>query len=125
MLTIIWFCEKFSDFLIGLRVFTIETDEKSLLALLKTKHLDELTPRIQRFRIRMMRFSYQIEHTAGKNLMPADALSRALGGVPAEQDCQTEVDTDMFVGSVIEGFSVSDQRLEEIRVKQAKDIICN
>ena len=54
-----------------------------------------------------------------------DALSRAPGGVPAEQDRQMEVDTDMFVRSVIEGFPVTDQRLEEIRVKQAKDNICN
>ena len=44
-----WCCEKFSEFLIGLKMFTIETDHKLLLALLKTKHLDELTPRIQRF----------------------------------------------------------------------------
>ena len=56
--------------------------------------------------------------------MTADALSRTPGGVPAEQDRQMEVDTDLFVRSVIEGFSVSDQRLEEIRVKLAKDILC-
>ena len=55
----------------------------------------------------------------------ADDLSRAPGGVPAEQDHQMEIDNDMFVCSVIEGFPVTDQRLEEIRVKQAKDNICN
>ena len=66
-----------------------------------------------------------MKHTAGNNLMMADALSWAPGGVPAEQDRQMEVDTDMFVCSVIEGFPVTDQRLEEIRVKQAKDNICN
>ena len=124
-LAVTWCCEKLSEFLIGLKMFTIETDHKPLLALLKTKHLDELTPRIQRFRMRMMRFSYQMKHTAGKNLMTADAPSRAPGGVPAEQDRQMEVDADMFVRSVIEGFPVTDQRLEEIRVKQAKDNICN
>ena len=36
-----------------------------------------------------------------------------------------EGDTDMFVRFVIGGFRVSDQRLEEIRVKQAKDNVCN
>ena len=96
-------------------MFTIETDHKPLLALLKTKHLDELTPRIQRFQMRMMQFPYQMKHTVGKNLMTADALSWAPGDVPAEQD----------LCSVIEGFPVTDQRLEEIRVKQAKDNICN
>ena len=42
----------------------VETDHKPLLALLKTKMLDELTPRIQRFRMRLMQFSYII-YTAG------------------------------------------------------------
>ena len=65
-LAVTWCREKFSKFLIGLRGFTIETDHTLLLALLKAKHLDQLTPRIQRFRMRMMRFSYQIEHTAEK-----------------------------------------------------------
>ena len=41
-----WCCEKFYEFLIGLKMFMIETNHKPLLALLKTKHLDELTPRI-------------------------------------------------------------------------------
>ena len=53
-LTVTWCCEKFSEFLIGLKIFTIETDHKPLLALLKTKHLYKLTPRIQRFQMRMM-----------------------------------------------------------------------
>ena len=65
-LAVTWCCEKFSEFLIGLDMFTIETDHKPLLALLKTKHLDEMTPRIQHFRMTMMRFSYQIKHTVGK-----------------------------------------------------------
>ena len=125
VLAVTWCCEKFSEFLIGLKMFMIETDHKPLLAFLKTKHLYELTPRIQRFRMRMMRFSYQMKHTTGKNLMSVDAPSRAPGGVPAEQDRQMEVNTDMFICSVIEGFPMTDQHLEEIRVKQAKDNICN
>ena len=45
-LAVSWCCEKFADFLIGLHKFTVETDHKPLLVLLKTKRLDELTPRI-------------------------------------------------------------------------------
>ena len=48
-----WACEKFSDFLVGVPSFTVETDHRLLLALLKTKGLDELSPRIQRFRMRL------------------------------------------------------------------------
>lgn len=73
--------------------------------------------------MKMMRF-YDIVNTAGKNLLPFDALSRAPGGAPAEQDRQMEVEINMFVRSVIEGFPASDKRLEEIREKQNQDGIC-
>ncbi|KAK7111283.1 hypothetical protein V1264_010944 [Littorina saxatilis] len=66
-LAITWCCEKFADFLVGLPNFVIETDHKPLLVIMKTKRLDELTPRLQRFRMRTMRFSYDILYT-GKEL---------------------------------------------------------
>ena len=50
-----WACERHSDFLIG-KTFHIETDHKPLVSLLGQKTLDELPPRIQRFRMRLMRF---------------------------------------------------------------------
>ena len=63
-----------------------QLDHKALLALLKTKLLDELTPRIQRFRMRLMRVSYDIVYTVGKNLMTADIVSRAPWSAPADQE---------------------------------------
>ena len=61
----------------------IKTDHKPLLALLKTKQLNELTPRIQRFRMRLMRFSYEITHNRKK---PDDTLSRVPGSSPVIED---------------------------------------
>ena len=87
-LAVTWCCEKFVDFLIGQHKFTVETDHKPLLVLLKTKRLDELTPRIPRFHMRFMRFSHEITHTAGKNLMTADALSRLPGSSPVKEPLQ-------------------------------------
>jgi hypothetical protein len=71
-----WACERFSDYLIG-KTFHIETDYKPLVSLLGNKNLEELTPRLQRFRTRLMRFRYTISHVPGKDLIIADALSRA------------------------------------------------
>ena len=65
-----------STYLIGLS-FTIETDHKPLLALLGTKAFDDLPPRVQRFRLRLLRFTYKITYVPGKALITADALSRA------------------------------------------------
>ena len=123
-LAMTWCCEKFADYLVGLPQFTIETDHKPLLALMKKKNLDELSPRIQRFRMRMMRVSYDVDYTPGKNLLTADTLSRAPESVPAEQDRRMDIETTMFVQSVMEGLPATDKRLEEIRQKQSTDNVC-
>ena len=68
-LAVTWCCEKFEVFLMGLPTFSVETDHRPLLALMKTKLLDELTPHIQRFRMRMVHFSYNIIHVPGKTLL--------------------------------------------------------
>ena len=54
-LAITWACKRFSDFLVGIR-FHVETDHKPLVPLLGSKSLDELPPRIQRLRMRLMAF---------------------------------------------------------------------
>ena len=66
----------FSDSLIGMN-FKIETDHKPLIPLLGSNDLDILCPRVHRFRIRLMSFSYSIVYVPGKALSTADALSRA------------------------------------------------
>lgn len=71
-----WGCERFKDFLIG-HHFHLETDHKALVTLLGIQELAELPPRIQRFRMRLMRYNYTITHTAGKTLLTADTLSRS------------------------------------------------
>ena len=67
-----WACERFSHYLVGLP-FRLETDHKPLVPLLSTKRLDELPPRIIRFRLRLMRYSFTIHHVPGKDLVTADA----------------------------------------------------
>ena len=57
--------------------FHVEPDHKPLVSHLGHKHLDELSPRIQRMRMRLMRFFYTISHVPGKDLIIPDTLSRA------------------------------------------------
>ena len=124
-LAMTWACERFEDFLVGLKNFTIETDHKPLLSLMKSKALDLLTPRIQRFRMRMMRFSYELEFVAGKNLATADTLSRAPGSQPGQEDRKKEEETHAYVSFVSNLISISDSRLEEVRQEQDKDRECS
>ena len=45
----VWACEKFSSYVLGMQ-FMIKTDHKPLVALFGSKHMDELPPRIFRFK---------------------------------------------------------------------------
>ena len=71
-----WALEHWSNLVIGMRVY-VETDHKPLVPLFSTKLIDELPVRIQRFRLRLMRFDFTVSHVPGKNLMTADTSSRA------------------------------------------------
>ena len=75
-LACVWACGKFSTYVLGMQ-FMIETDHKPLVALFGSKRMDKLPPRIFRFRLRMARFDYVINHVAGKMLFTADTISHA------------------------------------------------
>lgn len=118
-----WACERLSDYLIGIN-FCIQTDHKPLVPLFSTKHLEELPVRVQRFRIRMLRFQFTIVHVPGKQLVIADTLSRAPERMPNKQDLFLQIDTRAFIQFVMSYLPASERRLKEIEQEQKKDIIC-
>ena len=56
-LAVTWACERFTNYLLGM-TFEIETDHKPLVSLLGKKPIDELPLRIQRFKMRLMKYQY-------------------------------------------------------------------
>ena len=118
-----WACNRFAEFLLGVD-FVLETDHKPLVALLGSKSLDELPARIQRMRMRMMRFSYSVVHAPGKLLYTADTLSRAPLGGTTVQDQEMMSDILAFVDLVVDGLPATDLRLEQIRTHQQEDETC-
>ncbi|UYV84229.1 hypothetical protein LAZ67_X001595, partial [Cordylochernes scorpioides] len=100
-LEITWACERFQDFLLGKR-FQFETDHKPLILQFSTKELSSLTPRLQRFRMRMMRFGFEIVHIPGKELLDADALSRQL--LTTEGDKQEDTTPKAVVNYLEQGW---------------------
>ena len=66
-----WACEMFSDYMLGLN-FTVETDHKPLVHLLSTAELHKMPPRIQCFRLHLMRYNPRVVHVTGKNQIIAD-----------------------------------------------------
>lgn len=117
-LAITWACERFSDFLIGIE-FHVETDHKPLVPLLGSKNLDELPPRIQRLRMRLMRYSFTISHVPGKHIATADVLSRAPERMVCDETLRDEI--DLYAHQVISGLPATEERLQQIREQQDKD----
>ena len=115
-----WACEKFRDYLIG-KDFAIHTDHKPLISLLGYKNLDELPPRIMRFRMRLMRFNYRMTYIPGKDQNTADTLSRSPNDTESESEITGEVES--FVNFVISNLPASESRLEEIRAALSDDPI--
>lgn len=113
-LAITWACEKFDFYLVG-RQFEVETDHKPLIPLLGSKDLSELPLRIQRFKMRLMRYCYQIFHTPGSKMFIADLLSRP----PTEKEIKRIDRVEMHVNSLVT--AEDDALVKEIRRQAEQD----
>ena len=118
-----WACERFSDYLLGMQ-FHLETDHKPLVPLLGSKRLDDLPLRVQQFWMRLMRFTYTISHVPGKDLVTADALSRAPVTESNQDDDRLRDEVQVFVNFVIQNLPATDSRIQQIKKAQEKDTVC-
>ena len=122
-LALTWACERFSGYMIG-KHFHLQTDHKPLVPLLRSKHLDELPVRVQRFRMRFMRFTYSIVHVPGKDLCIADTLSRAPLLTSSFNEAYHHQEVEMFVNFVVKNLPATERRLSQIMKAQESDEIC-
>ena len=90
-----WACDKFADYIVGMP-FLLESDHKPLVPLLSSTDLAKMPPRIQRFRMRMMRYNPEVQYVQGRLHVSADALSRAPVGRPSTEDNQLVHEVDAF-----------------------------
>lgn len=121
-LSITWACEKFKDYILGTN-FKILTDHKPLVQILQSKPISSLSARLQRFRMRLSTFKYNVEHIPGKNFWTADTLSRA----PLKDTFLNNKDVleeELFINSVIQHMPYSDVLLEQVRIAQRQNAQC-
>ena len=121
-LALTWSCERFSQYLIG-KHFEILTDHNPLVSLFMHKRLDELPLRIQRFRIRMLRFSYTLRHVPGKEQCSADALSRAPINTTSIADLELNTVVEEYAVASVQSLPATEKRILQIIEKQKVDPI--
>ena len=117
-LAVTWACERFTNYLLGM-TFEIETDHKPLVSLLGKKPIDELPLRIQRFKMRLMKYQYSISHVPGK----ADALSRAPSSKTTLDDANFSTEVNAYVNAVMNTLPATD-KIDRIRNEQNHDRNC-
>ena len=117
-LAIVWAFEKFRNYIIGLKV-RIHTDHKPLVPLFNDISLQKLPIRVQRFRLRMMRYSYVVEYIPGEDNVVADTLSRSTTS-PEKVDERFADEVESYAEQSV-NFFASPKRLVEIRRLQAND----
>lgn len=109
--------ERFHGYIYGLPSFTVETDHRPLVSIIK-KNLNEMSARIQRMMMKLQRYDFELIYTPGKHLVLADALSRAPTGKSVST---TEEDVQCHVSMVSAALPVSDSKSRQIAAETAKD----
>ena len=121
LLAITWGIHRMSKYLHGLPIFTVETDHKPLIPILNTHALVDMSPRIQRLRMKLLQCRFNTVYIRGKDNIDADALSRAPVSQPNKEDQLGEEDIECHVNLVIDQLPATPQRIKEIQKYTAND----
>ncbi|XP_011145827.2 uncharacterized protein K02A2.6-like [Harpegnathos saltator] len=122
-LALAYAAEHFKDFITGISII-LETDHKPVIQILQYKLLDELTPRLQRIRMRLMRYNYKVIYMPGKQLILANCLFRNPIQSIKNSEKEFEEEIDYYVHFVTSHFPASKNLLERIKDEQERDPVC-
>ena len=118
-LCIVYAHERFHQYLYG-RSYSVETDHKPLVSIF-SKPLIDVPPRIQRMRMRLQKYDFQLTYTPGKYMYVADSLSRAHGNKIPKSSVETDV--QVTVDAVIENIQMSKGKFQEVAQETKKDSV--
>ena len=117
-LALVWSCEKFASYLIGLQ-FKLVTDNQALKFIFSTT--SKPCARIERWVLRLQSFDYVIEHIKGPNNI-ADSLSRLVGSNTIRPDTSHDfVETDEHVKMIVVSSTPRAMSINEIGNVSATD----
>ena len=119
LLAVVFVFEKFNQYTYG-RCVEVETAHKPLVSIVK-KSLTSAPPRLQRMLLQLQRYEIKMMYKPGKEVIIADALSRAYLTDKDTNKNQTNDEIEGFVHAVINRIPVSEEGLEQIRKETARD----
>ena len=125
-----WALEKCEYFLRGCEKFTVVTDHRPLLGIWNNGLADITNPRLQKIRMKTLRFSFNLEWHQGKTHFIADALSRYPVFAPDAGDdeidaahiaCCRRVQESTPCSSIIDAVQMDEKYLRIVEAVQDKD----
>jgi hypothetical protein len=112
LLAVVFSFERFHQYTYGQHVM-VESDHKPLETIVK-KSLAAAPPRLQRMLLRLQRYTFTLKYKPGKELIVADALSRAyLPNSDHDQELQDEI--EYMVHATILQKEATDEMLQKIQ----------
>ncbi|KAK3931703.1 Transposon Tf2-8 polyprotein [Frankliniella fusca] len=119
LLSICFATKKFHEMIYGSHV-VVETDHKPLIPIMKKAICKIGSVRLQRLRLKLLKYSLELKYVPGKYLYFADTLSRATVN-------ETEHDEELLdmVHSISKHLLMSEKRKEQFRAATTKDTDLN
>lgn len=96
LLAIVFATERFHQYVYGIKDLTVHTDHKPLLNIIN-RELNKISPRLQRMILKLLRYNIKVHFVPGKDLLIADALSRAYIDHHGEPD----IEMQFIINSII------------------------
>ena len=118
-LSVVFGCERFHEYLYG-REFIVQNDHKPLKTIF-SRSITSCPPRIQRFFLRLQKYSFVLEYSPGRTMKVADTLSRAYTSAGESQSEIDEAEMLHYVHSVIQTLPISDAMLQRLQSETARD----
>lgn len=115
-LAILYGCTKFNQYVYG-NEFVVETDHKPLVSIF-SKPLNKSPTRLQRIRLALQPYTFNLIFKPGKELVIADHLSRSY----LNDNTKTyELELKAHVAMVVKSFKITDQKLKELIEETDRD----
>ena len=120
-LGLVFGCQRFHNYIYGLKGVVLETDHKPLVPI-SEKSLNDMTPRIQRLMLKLQRYDTKMTWTPGKYLYIADTLSRSNNSKSQfESETQTELEVKAQVNMVYQSIPASVNQIERLILETEMD----